>query len=84
MNALSTHLPRGDQNQGETLIPSPPEFRHEFAASLLEFAVMEQASVLERVLLIKTRFQADQAHLDWVLLFVPTPNSLGELSRIHP
>ena len=84
LNALSTHLPRGDQNQGETLIPSPPEFRHEFAASLLEFAVMEQASVLERVLLIKTRFQADQAHLDWVLLFVPTPNSLGELSRIHP
>jgi len=81
LNALSAHLPGGSAGQPETLIPGPPEFRHEFAASLLQFAVMEQASALERVLLIKTRFQAARADLDWVLLFVPTPHSLADLAR---
>jgi chemotaxis protein CheC len=82
LNALASHLP--GTKAGETLIPSPPEFRHEFAASLLEFALMEQASLMDRVLLIKSRFHADQADLDWVLLFVPTPESLQTLARIAP
>lgn len=81
LNALSSHLPRGRADQPETLIPGPPEFRHEFAASLLEFAVMEQASMLDRVLLIKSRFRADENDLDWALLFVPTPGSLADLAQ---
>ncbi len=82
LNALSVHLPGNSAT--DTLIPSPPEFRHEFAASLLEFAVMEQASVMDRVLLVKSRFQAEGADLDWALLFVPTPDSLRTLAQIAP
>ena len=40
------------------LIPTPPTFLHEFAGSLLEFALMEQALELDQVLLIRSEFAA--------------------------
>jgi chemotaxis protein CheC len=91
VNALAAHLPaalsRGSgpmpQNEsgGSDLVPTPPTFFHEFAGSLLEFALMEQAVELDQVLLIRSEFRADrrEANLDWTLLFVPTREALHEL-----
>jgi chemotaxis protein CheC len=77
VNALATHLPGGTR----MLLPGPPEFRHEFAASLIEFAVLDQAARADRVLLIQTRFHAEPSALAWSLLFVPSGEALEELAR---
>jgi chemotaxis protein CheC len=78
LNALAAHLPaRG----GAGLAPTPPTFLHEFAGSLIEFAVMGQAAELDRVLLAGTTFEAAGAgDLDWTLLFVPDAPSLAALA----
>jgi chemotaxis protein CheC len=77
VNALATHLPGGTR----LLMPGPPEFRHEFAASLIEFAVFDQAAHADRVLLIQTRFHAEPSALEWSLLFVPSGEALEQLAR---
>ncbi len=91
VNALAAHLPTslcrgaapGEQAESaeSDLVPTPPTFFHEFAGSLLEFALMEQALELDEVLLIRSEFKADgrESNLDWTLLFVPTRESLREL-----
>jgi chemotaxis protein CheC len=83
LNSLAAQLPRSDgepANADATILPSPPSFRHEFAGSLLEFALMEQALKLDRVLLVKTRFEAEEEKLDWSLLLVPSSESLEWLA----
>lgn len=80
VNALAAHLPSGP---GEPeLVPTPPTFLHEFAGSLLEFALMEQALELDRVLLIRSEFRGgpDMPQLNWTLLFVPSRSSLDALA----
>lgn len=80
LNALAAHLPPGDR-QGPGLAPTPPAFLHEFAGSLIEFAVMGQAAELDRVLLAGTTFEASGAgDLGWTLLFVPDAPSLAALA----
>jgi chemotaxis protein CheC len=80
VNALVAHLP-GDDGDGE-LVPTPPSFLHEFAGSLLEFALMEQAMELDRLLLIRTEFAGgpDIPQLNWTLLFVPSRAALESLA----
>jgi chemotaxis protein CheC len=86
LNSLAAHLPLPAEGIGtETgrtaaLLPSPPTFRHEFAGSLLEFSLMEQAVQLDRLLLVKSRFDADRTGLNWSLLLVPSVESLDALS----
>jgi chemotaxis protein CheC len=83
LNSLAAHLPRTDGDLVDadaTILPSPPSFRHEFAGSLLQFALMDQALELDRLILIKTRFEADERRLDWSLLLVPSSESLGWLA----
>jgi chemotaxis protein CheC len=75
LNSLSAHLPAQGGAPG-SLLPSPPTFRHEFAGSLLEFALMEQAIRLDQLLLARTRFEAEHLELDWSLLLVPSGESL--------
>ena len=86
LNSLDAHLPRSEGREGGqaggAMIPSPPTFRHEFAASLLEFALMDQAMELDRLLLVKTRFVADDRRLDWSLLLVPDRRSLAWLASV--
>jgi chemotaxis protein CheC len=82
LNSLAAHLPALASDSGTSsasLLPGPPGFRHEFAASLLEFALMDQAIVSDRLLVIKTIFSTDEAQLDWSLLFVPSGASLEVL-----
>jgi chemotaxis protein CheC len=85
LNALAAHLPgklsRGGP-AGEELVPTPPTFFHEFAGSLLEFALMDQALELDRVLLIHTAFTSIRQglNLNWTLLFIPDRPSLHALA----
>jgi chemotaxis protein CheC len=97
VNALATHLPatpaqtasgstsytRVEANSGD-LVPTPPTFFHEFAGSLLEFALMEQALELDQILLIRSEFAALRpgVNLNWTLLFVPSRESLRELTTL--
>jgi chemotaxis protein CheC len=85
INALAAHLPGGD-GAGATgsggLVPTPPSFLHEFAGSLLEFALMEQALERDRLLLIRSEFAGgpDLPQLNWTLLLVPSPAALEALA----
>jgi chemotaxis protein CheC len=80
VNALAAHLP-GSGGDGE-LVPTPPQFLHEFAGSLLEFALMEQAQERDRLLLIRSEFAGgpDLPPLNWTLLLVPSPAALEALA----
>lgn len=84
LNALAAHLPgriaRGPA--GDELVPTPPTFFHEFAGSLLEFALMDQALELDRVLLVHTAFSSGRQdlNLNWTLLFIPDRPSLEALT----
>lgn len=89
VNALAAHLPGEAGPTAEStaiapgeLVPTPPTFFHEFAGSLLEFALMEQAMELDQVLLIRSEFAggADMPHLNWTLLFVPSRSALNALA----
>ncbi len=82
LNSLATHLPLpGDTRPGAAaVVPSPPTFRHEFAGSLLQFALMDQAIQLDRLLLVRTRFESDRMELNWSLLLVPSTDSLSILA----
>ena len=85
LNALAAHLPgtmsRGGP-AGEELVPTPPTFLHEFAGSLLEFALMDQALELDKVLLVQTTFESVRQglNLNWTLLFIPDRASLHALA----
>ncbi len=65
------------------LIPEPPVFRQEFAESLLEFALMSQATDSNEVFLVRTILQtSDDASLNWTLLWVPEAAALKVLPQI--
>jgi chemotaxis protein CheC len=80
VNALAAHLP-GEVGDGE-LVPTPPSFLHEFAGSLLEFALMDQAMELDRLLLIRSEFAGgpDMPQLNWTLLLIPSRAALEALA----
>jgi chemotaxis protein CheC len=83
VNALAAHLPGTETKAGANeLIPTPPTFVREFAGSLLEFALMEQALELDQILLIHTEFAAGRQglSLNWTLLFVPSRDALHVLA----
>jgi len=82
VNALAAHLPGGAGASDDELVPTPPTFLHEFAGSLLEFALMEQALERDRLLLIRSEFAGgpDMPQLNWTLLLVPSPAALEALA----
>ena len=92
VNALATYLPgivshdsdHTEQTEidGGELVPTPPVFVREFAGSLLQFALMEQAMELDQVLLIHSQFRAGKQglNLNWTLLFIPSRESLHALA----
>jgi chemotaxis protein CheC len=83
VNALAAHLPgiSAESAAGE-LVPTPPTFLHEFAGSLLQFALMEQALELDQVLLIRSEFAGGRQglNLNWTLLFIPSRAALEALA----
>jgi chemotaxis protein CheC len=77
LNSLSSHLPES-RVTGE-MIPSPPEFRQDFAASLLEALLLDQALYSDQVLVIRSQFTRDQTQLCWHLMLVPDLESLSDV-----
>ncbi len=80
LNSLAACLssPRG----AVELVPAPPTFSREFAESLMEFALMDQAISLDQVILATTRFQIDGVPVKWTLLFVPDAASMSRLAEL--
>jgi chemotaxis protein CheC len=60
-------------------VPTPPQFVRDFAASILQFAVMNQAAEFDTVLVAQTRFQIDDQPVAWTLLLIPDANSLTSI-----
>jgi chemotaxis protein CheC len=87
VNALVAHLPGpgevgpGASKAGE-LVPTPPTFFLEFAGSLLEFAVMDQALERDQLMLIRSEFAGgpELPQLNWTLLFIPSRDALKALA----
>lgn len=88
LNALSQIFPRPEPVDGSsentTWIPSPPVFVRDYAASIMQFALMDQASEFDQVLVAKTEFTMDGTAVGWRLLLVPDAASLDRLSRNLP
>lgn len=62
-----------------SLLPTPPKFSRDYAASLLEFALMGQAIASDQVILAQTTFTIDAMPVNWTLLFVPDAQSMSRL-----
>ncbi|MBS0262809.1 MAG: chemotaxis protein CheC [Planctomycetes bacterium] len=77
LNALAQMLPDGTE-----LLPTPPRFARDFAESLMEFALMNQAAVSDTVFLTQTEFQIAESPVDCHLLLVPDPESVTVLQGL--
>ncbi|MFO0946083.1 MAG: chemotaxis protein CheC [Planctomycetota bacterium] len=78
LNSLNSHMPSRTAESSE-LYPTPPVVLQDYASSLIEASLMEQAMVSDQVLLIRTQFTRDATQLSWHLLFVPDPGALSEI-----
>lgn len=57
---------------GDDLVPSPPFFVQDFGASVLEQALVKQATTSDNALICRTTFARNGEPLNWHLFFVPT------------
>ena len=67
MNALARLV-------GVELAPMPPYFIQDFAASVIQQALISQAIDCEKVLVCRTAFHHHGEELNWRVIFVPTKN----------
>ncbi|QDV36848.1 chemotaxis protein CheC [Tautonia plasticadhaerens] len=74
VNALA-----GSIEHREPLVPGPPEFRLDFAGSLLQSAVIDQASRSDQIVLVESRFLIEGIEDGWSLVLVPGAGGLGPL-----
>lgn len=79
LNELSQVLPQFAHRPSE-LLPSPPTFRHDFAESVLQSAMIEQAMAGDHLLVARAGFQIDGAAVNWNLVFVPDAESMADLA----
>ena len=57
---------------GQELVPSAPHFIQDYGASVLQQALVAQASANDDVLICRTIFRRHGEQLNWHVLFVPT------------
>lgn len=62
------------------LVPSTPYFLQDFAASVLQQALMSQAISMDNVLICNTRFHRNGEDLHWNVLFVPSDRLRKQLT----
>jgi chemotaxis protein CheC len=77
LNVLARNLPEGTGTS--ELILSPPRFSHDFAESLLEFALMGQIVASDKVLLARAQFRIDGDPVQWTMLLLPDAQSMSSL-----
>ena len=82
-NSLSRTIIEARQGTSE-LLPSPPRFSHDFAESLVQFALMGQAVASDHAVFSRTQFHIDGEPIDWTLLLVPDEESMQKLRRWLP
>jgi len=81
-NAFSAARSARQESKGASdldWVPTPPLFVRDFAASIMEFAVMNQATEFDNVLVAQTKFQIDGRPVAWSLLLVPDASSLEKM-----
>jgi len=83
LNALFRSFAVADADE-EELLPSPPRFVRDFADAVLQFALMDQATNSDIVLLTRTEFHIEQSPVDCSLLLVPDAHSLEALRDALP
>jgi chemotaxis protein CheC len=82
LNVLAEQFRQRDQpNEPVSLVPSPPEFHRDYAQSLMQFALMDQALEFDLVILAKTSFMIEEKPVRWNLLFVPDGASLRRIAE---
>jgi chemotaxis protein CheC len=79
MPSFSTPVANCMEKTSHVWVPTPPQFVRDFAASILQFAVMNQAAEFDTVLVAQTRFQIDDQPVAWTLLLIPDANSLTSI-----
>jgi chemotaxis protein CheC len=80
LNSMTTSF-AGTTGSTECL-PAPPRFSRDYAASLLEFAVMGQAISEDKIILAKTRFEIGGTLANWTLLLIPDAPSMARLATL--
>lgn len=79
----STALPpSAAETTGTTWIPTPPVFVRDYAAAIMQFALMDQASHFDTVLLAHAKFTIDDTPVKWQLMLVPDAEVLAHLARM--
>ncbi len=91
LNSLSRVFPQSPSPQDpeenandQTWIPTPPVFVRDYAAAIMQFALMDQACDFDAVLVAQTKFAIDGMPIGWRLLLIPDAEILKELSRVLP
>lgn len=80
LNALADRM--CDAGHNVSLLPTPPEFSREYAQSLMQFALMDQALEFNLVILAETRFEISKQPVRWNLLFIPEAASLRHIAEV--
>lgn len=83
LNALAHFFQAGGVASHE-LVPTPPRFVRDFAASLLQFALMNQAQVSDQLFLTRTEFSIEKSPVNWSLVFVPDAQWFLALREMLP
>jgi chemotaxis protein CheC len=63
------------------LVPSPPYFIQDYAASVLDQALAPLAGECDVVTICRTNFRREGQDLNWNVLFIPTPGLRQALSE---
>jgi chemotaxis protein CheC len=83
LNSLARCFPEKDDSEQE-LVPTPPKFARDFAESLMQFALMNQAMASDTVFLTRTEFRIEDAPVNCNLLFIPDAQCLVSLREMLP
>ena len=81
LNGLATELAERS-GQPIRLLPTPPVFLRDYAASLLQSAFMNQALSDSLLVYTETRFELCGRPLAWTFLWIPDADSLDDLRRL--
>lgn len=88
LNSLADIFPKREHSNDpienstdSTWIPSPPIFIRDFAAAIMQFALQDQASEFDSVLVAQTKFTIDGTPIRWQLLLIPDANVLVHLAE---
>ena len=77
LNAMALEPGNGADGSKQPLMPSPPWFTRDYAASVMQSILMAQASVADDVFLTHTDFRVDDMPGACSLLFIPAAEDLG-------